>query len=157
MTRCFICASHRPRLGEARDKLPELHPIEEWHADGCFRNLEVHRSCRRDADSAMASFKGEGYSNAIQDAGVYRWSSNNSPVPDEIMGYWEAMGLVWAEERAATKAASEVHTAKTLEAYAQAQARRSPEQIAEQRADARAAMGSGVDMVDVITGERWTT
>jgi hypothetical protein len=39
--------------------------------------------------------------------------------------------------------------------YIAAQASRTQEQIAEQRAEARAAFGPGVEVVDVITGERY--
>ena len=44
-----------------------------------------------------------------------------------------------------------------MEVYRQAQATRTPEQIAEERFEARAAMGPGVDMVNMFTGERYTT
>jgi hypothetical protein len=45
----------------------------------------------------------------------------------------------------------------TIASYRQAQARRTPEQIAEQRAEERAAFGPGVALVDVLTGETYTT
>ena len=41
--------------------------------------------------------------------------------------------------------------------YRVAQQNRTPEQIAEQRAEARAAMGPGVEMVNIFTGEKYTT
>lgn len=48
-------------------------------------------------------------------------------------------------------------TACTLASYRAAQARRTPEQIAEQRYEARAAFGPGQEIVNVLTGERYTT
>ncbi len=41
--------------------------------------------------------------------------------------------------------------------YREAQRQRTPEQIAEERAEARAAMGPGVKMVNILTGETYTT
>ena len=57
----------------------------------------------------------------------------------------------------ATASAREEYTERTLREYCEAQLRRTPEQIAEERFEARAAMGEGVEMVNIITGERWTT
>lgn len=44
-----------------------------------------------------------------------------------------------------------------LDKYREAQANRTPEQIAEQQAEALAAHGPGVDLVNVITGETFKT
>ena len=41
--------------------------------------------------------------------------------------------------------------------YREAQRQRTPEQIAEERAEARAAVGPGVKMVNILTGETYTT
>ena len=57
----------------------------------------------------------------------------------------------------ATAIARDRYTQRTLAEYAVAQQNRTPEQIAEQRAEARAAMGPGVDMVNIFTGEKYTT
>ena len=46
---------------------------------------------------------------------------------------------------------------EALDAYCKAQAERTPEEIEAQRRAARAAHGPGVDMVNVVTGERFTT
>jgi len=50
-----------------------------------------------------------------------------------------------------------VYTEKSIREYIQAQRNRTQEQIAEERFEARAAMGPGVEMVNIITGERYTT
>lgn len=44
-----------------------------------------------------------------------------------------------------------------VRAYTKAQQNRTPEQIAEQRAEARAAFGPGETIMNVITGERYTS
>ena len=46
---------------------------------------------------------------------------------------------------------------RTLAEYREAQQNRTPEQIAEERYEARAAMGPGVEMVNMFTGETYTT
>ena len=57
----------------------------------------------------------------------------------------------------ATRIARDRYVQRTLADYAEAQQNRTPEQIAEQRAEARAAMGPGVEMVNILTGETYTT
>ena len=57
----------------------------------------------------------------------------------------------------ATRIARDKYTQRTLAEYAEAQQNRTAEQIAEQRAEARAAMGPGVEMVNILTGETYTT
>ena len=57
----------------------------------------------------------------------------------------------------ATRIARDRYVQRTLAEYAEAQQNRTPEQIAEQRAEARAAMGPGVEMVNILTGETYTT
>ena len=57
----------------------------------------------------------------------------------------------------ATAIARDRYVQRTLAEYAEAQQNRTAEQIAEQRAEARAAMGPGVEMVNILTGETYTT
>ena len=57
----------------------------------------------------------------------------------------------------ATAIARDKYVQRTLAEYAEAQQNRTPEQIAEQRAEARAAMGPGVEMVNILTGEKYIT
>ena len=56
-----------------------------------------------------------------------------------------------------TRIARDRYVQRTLAEYAEAQQNRTPEQIAEQRAEARAAMGPGVEMVNILTGEKYIT
>ena len=60
----------------------------------------------------------------------------------------------WNEKQ---RAAYEAHTAAAIERYRQAQARRTPEQIAEEQFEMRAAFGPGVEVVNIITGKRTRT
>ena len=57
----------------------------------------------------------------------------------------------------ATAIARDKYVQRTLAEYAEAQRNRTPEQIAEERYEARAAMGPGVEMVNIFTGEKYTT
>ena len=66
-------------------------------------------------------------------------------------------GLVTEQHVEATEVARSISVKQSMEVYRQAQATRTPEQIAEERFEARAAMGPGVDMVNMFTGEKYTT
>lgn len=85
--------------------------------------------------------------------GVYRWKTSNNVVPGDIL---EAAGFT-DEGLAANKVARDIQITETLTAYVKSQRNRSPEQIAEQQFGARAAFGTGVELVNAITGEKWTT
>jgi hypothetical protein len=49
------------------------------------------------------------------------------------------------------------HTEKVLAEYRKAQAKRTPEQLAEEAFELRAAFGEGVEVVNVVTGKRTRT
>jgi hypothetical protein len=87
------------------------------------------------------------------DQGIYRWISNGSVPPSEIV---HSLGLCTRDELRHTQARGYDLAAFAVE-YRKCQAERTPEQIAEQRAEARAAMGPGVKLVNVISGETYTT
>ena len=57
----------------------------------------------------------------------------------------------------ATNKAYEEHKANFIAEYIKNQDNRTQEEINEQRFEARAAMGSGVEMINIITGEKYTT
>ena len=95
----------------------------------------------------------------IQD-GACGWlfdSGEFRPLMSDAMAELKDAGLVDATTVTRTAVAREIHTKKFLEEYTVAQKNRSAEQIREERWEARAAMGPGVEMVNVITGERYTT
>lgn len=90
------------------------------------------------------TFEAEAYSRE----GVWYWASNNAPVPlDAAKEY----GIPVNHE--AQKAAIDAYTAEALRHYRENY--KGPS--AEQRAEARAAHGPGVTLVDIITGHKWTT
>ncbi len=99
----------------------------------------------------------EQFDGAYVKGGVCRWKSNDQvPFEDMLTDFAEAgfiRFVVIGESLTAREADNKVFFAQ----YRKAQANRSEEQIAEQRFEARAAMGPGVDMVNIFTGERYTT
>ena len=86
-----------------------------------------------------------------------RWNSNNRCLPADCVAELYDAGLINSTVVLVTADARDAETRQFLAEYRTAQANRSAEQIAEERMMARGAMGAGVQMVDVITGERYTT
>ena len=79
------------------------------------------------------------------------------PLMSDAMQELKDAGLVDETTVTRTAVAREIHTKEFLEEYRVAQLNRTAEQIAEERFEARAAMGPGVEMVNIFTGERYTT
>ena len=85
------------------------------------------------------------------DSGEFR------PLMDDAMEQLLQAGLVDQECVEETARQRDVYTERSIAEYIQAQRNRTQEQIQEERFEARAAMGPGVEMVNIITGERYTT
>ena len=79
------------------------------------------------------------------------------PLMADAMQELKDAGLVDQTTVTRTAVARDKHTTAFLAEYRTAQLNRSAEQIREERWEARAAMGAGVDMVNIVTGERYTT
>jgi len=79
------------------------------------------------------------------------------PLMSDAMPELKDAGLVDETTVTRTAVARDTHTTAFLKEYTIAQKNRSAEQIREERWEARAAMGPGVEMVNVVTGERYTT
>ena len=79
------------------------------------------------------------------------------PLMDDAMEQLLEAGLVDQECVEETARQRDVYTERSIAEYIQAQRNRTQEQIQEERFEARAAMGPGVEMVNIITGERYTT
>ena len=79
------------------------------------------------------------------------------PLMSDAMQELKDAGFVDETTVTRTSVAREIHTKKFLQEYTIAQKNRSAEQIREERFEARAAMGPGVEMVNIITGEKYTT
>lgn len=91
------------------------------------------------------------YTSSNEDHQILRWVSNNNVVPNDIMD-----AVDWPHKAEMTAARSAEQDIAILN-YIKAQANRSPEQLAEEDFERRAAFGPGVEVVDVITGERTQT
>lgn len=87
----------------------------------------------------------------------YVWKSSGNHVPEDIVGHWYDAELISLADLVNHREGRDKAFAKFAENYKAAMANRSPEAIAEERAEARAAHGPGVTLVNVITGERYVT
>jgi hypothetical protein len=103
------------------------------------------------------SYAVENFHNTFIQDGAVRWSSNGRCLPADCVRDLVDAGLVTVATAERTTDARERELAEFFAEYRAAQANRSAEQIAEERAMARGAMGAGVQMVNIITGERYTT
>ena len=79
------------------------------------------------------------------------------PLMDDAMEQLLEAGCVDQDCVEETARQRDVYTDKSIAEYTQAQKNRSAEQIREERFEARAAMGPGVEMVNIVTGEKYTT
>ena len=92
--------------------------------------------------------------------GAVGWIMNEGefrPLMSDAVAELHDAGYISSITVEATRIARDRYVQRTLAEYAEAQQNRTPEQIAEQRAEARAAMGPGVEMVNILTGETYTT
>ena len=88
---------------------------------------------------------------------VYRWDSNGQiPFSDMLNDFCE-LGLITQAVVDKSIEVRAIETAQFLESYKKAQTLRTADQIAEEGFEARAAHGAGVELVNVFTGERYTT
>jgi hypothetical protein len=85
----------------------------------------------------------------MTDDGVVRWASNGSVVPDEVLASNGLPEMV----RKASKIVKDLELKMFLEDY---RAKYKGPSV-EERAEARAAHGPGVPLVNVITGLKWVT
>lgn len=131
---------------------PTHKPLAQWTflerltADGPFRHL------RHAAADAIAQVRHNGF--RITE-GVMRWTPSETVVPMEYAEAAEFMG--YALDLARHRTACDAQTSAAIAAHRETQARMTPEQREERRMEARAAHGPGVELVDVLTGDRFTT
>jgi len=85
--------------------------------------------------------------------GLVRWKMGN-PVPKDIVVAWNDVGLLGDFDTARAVTAYDTELDLFFAAY---RANQPSEPSAEQRFEARAAHGPGVEIVDVISGRRFTT
>ena len=79
------------------------------------------------------------------------------PLMDDAMAELHDAGLVSADCVAITRDHRDEYVEQSMAEYRLAQANRTAEQIEEERFEARAAHGPGQPIVNIITGERFTT
>jgi hypothetical protein len=91
------------------------------------------------------------YSNAEEAHTVLRWQSNDRPVPMDIM---EASDWFHIDSHRRTL---NTEQAESIAAYTESRKHISNEQRSEEAFERRAAFGPGEDVVNIFTGERYTT
>ena len=92
--------------------------------------------------------------------GAAGWLMENGefrPLMDDAMEELHSAGLVSADCVAITRDQRDEYVEQSLREYRIAQAQRTPEQRAEERLEALAAYGPGETVVNIITGEQFTT
>jgi hypothetical protein len=136
-TACVVCdlGKHVP----ARDSWPTT--VEHGH--------QVHKACRHQVESAFRSVE-----HLVIVDGVARWSTNDQVVPADWARLAVALGILDADVAAAS---APVRDAETAAFFAEYRRRQPAAPSAEEQYEMRAAFGEGVEIVNVISGRRWTT
>jgi hypothetical protein len=91
----------------------------------------------------------------FDDAGIPYWKTNDRVPPKECVEVFHNSGLLTTPVELIDAARDEQNQQFFAE-YRVAQANRSPEQLAEEKMEMRAAFGPGKTVVNIITGERTT-
>lgn len=84
--------------------------------------------------------------------GVVRWDSSKRVPPTDILDLWKHVGKNFDYDKSV--AVSEADMTAFFEEY---RASRAGGPNEEERAEARAAHGPGVELVNIITGKKWRT
>ena len=108
---------------------------------------------RKERDLKEAAEKFAKNDHRIED-GVLLWNTNDRSPMNDMTTRWLELGLITQEVVDATEIARDEQNAAFFADYKVARANRTPEQIAEEQFEMRAAFGPGVEVVNVITGER---
>lgn len=85
----------------------------------------------------------------IHSDGTVTWDINNALVPGDVVEVWEKMGYPVNHENHMEARAEDLRKLR--------EQMRGQKPSREERAEARAAYGPGVEIVNVITGESWIT
>ena len=103
------------------------------------------------------SYAVENFHNTMITDGAIRWSSNGRCLPADCVRDLVAANLITEATAERTTDMREIETLEFIQEYRAAQANRTPQQVAEERAMARGAMGAGVELINVFTGEKFAT
>ena len=93
----------------------------------------------------------------VSSDGVVTWNSNDRTPFDDMLNDFVTMGFITEADVAVSQIARKEQNDAFFIEYREAQANRSPEQIAEEQFEARAAFGPGETIVNVFTGTEFTT
>ena len=115
---------------------------------------EIRRE--RELLEAGATFAKTNWYRDPKDVNVLLWKSNDRSPMDDLMSQWLELGLIDLADFRATAKARKAQNDAFFAEYREARKNRTPEQIAEEAFELRAAFGPGETVVDVITGERTT-
>ena len=127
----------------------------------CTEGLLTYPKPNRAGEKLVVTFVGEPYIAGgepseheayTEDGLTWRWTTNDSYLFDDTCA---KLGVPVDFE--AQKVAREAETERILARYREQQAAATPEQRAEEEAEARAAFGPGTKVVNVITGRSYTT
>jgi hypothetical protein len=99
-----------------------------------------------DFDKARAEFNSKAY----VVAGVVKWKNNNRVPPDGILDIWKELNLPFDFDK--SKKTSEAQSRKILREYRESMKNHVPS--AEELFEMRAAFGTGVTVVNAITGKK---
>lgn len=87
--------------------------------------------------------------------GVIRWNTNNSVPPADIVEFAAYLGMPVDVEK--SKVARDKDTDEFFKRYRERQANLTEEEKAERAFEMRAAFGPGEKVINIITGEEFTT
>jgi len=93
----------------------------------------------------------------LDDKCIVRWKSNNMIPFEDMLHEFTSAGYIHPNVATDSELLRQEEVSAFLADYRDYQSNRPAEQIAEERMEARAAMGPGVEMVNVFTGEKWTS
>ena len=122
--------------------------IENWNKGKIYYKGIFGNGVAKDRDELM-DFEPIGW--------VDKNEENFKPLNKEQVKELFEAGLITEVTVKKTIIADEKYKADFFAEYIKNQANRTQEEINEQRFEARAAMGSGVEMINIITGEKYTT
>jgi len=105
-------------------------------------------------EAVVAKFEDVYYTNDNPgETHVVRWFSNDTIPNPDMLTDWQENGLLSSAELDLSIEVRSKELSAFLNDYMEAQANRSPEQIAEEQMMARDAFGPDVEVVNVVTGE----
>lgn len=92
----------------------------------------------------------------FREDGAVAWKSNGRVPFEDMLTDWQELGLIEGNGFVSFCLMKKSFDDKrAIQEYKEAMANRTPEQIAEERAMARAAFGEGVEITNIFTGETY--